>query len=69
MPPVVSFWPSTSEADVGGTAVEVGPSHQYGMMSPDMEVHMKQRGEIEFLHAKTSKPMGMHQCLLNIYGD
>ena len=29
MPPVLLSWPITSEADVGGSAVEVEPSHQY----------------------------------------
>ena len=28
-PPILSCWPMTSEADIGGTAVEVEPSHQY----------------------------------------
>ena len=29
MPPILLSWPSMSEADVGGMAVEVEPSHQY----------------------------------------
>ena len=31
MPPILFFWPTTSEADVGGMAVEVEPSHQYSI--------------------------------------
>ena len=27
--PILFCWPTTSEADVGGTAVEDEPSHQY----------------------------------------
>jgi len=30
-----------------------------------MEVHMKQRCLIEFLHAEKIAPTGIHQCLLN----
>ena len=29
MPPILLCWPTTSEADVGGTAIEAEPSHQY----------------------------------------
>ena len=29
MPPVFLYWPTTSEVDVGGMAVEFEPSHQY----------------------------------------
>ena len=29
--PVLLYWPTTSEADVGGTAVGVEPSHQYSV--------------------------------------
>jgi len=28
MPPILLCWPTTSEVDVGGKAVEVKPSHQ-----------------------------------------
>ena len=31
MPPIVFCWPITSEADFGGMAVEVEPSHQYSI--------------------------------------
>ena len=31
MPPILLCWPTTSEADVGGMAVEVEPSHQYSV--------------------------------------
>jgi len=30
-PPILSRWPTTSEADVGGMTVEVEPSHQYSI--------------------------------------
>jgi len=35
----------------------------------DMEVCMKQRCVIEFLHAEKIAPIDIHQCLLNVYGD
>jgi len=35
----------------------------------DMEVHMKQRGGTEFLHAEKIAPIDTHQCLLSIHGD
>ena len=31
MPPILLCWPTTSEADVGGMAVEVDPSRQYSV--------------------------------------
>ena len=31
MPPILLCWPMTLEADVGGVAVEAGPSHQYSV--------------------------------------
>ena len=31
MPRILLCWPTTSEVDVGGTAVEVEPSHQYSI--------------------------------------
>ena len=37
-------------------------------MASDMEVHMKQRCEIEFLHVENMAPIYIHQHLLNIYG-
>jgi len=33
VPTVVLCWPTISEADVGGIAVEVDPSHQYSVKS------------------------------------
>jgi len=38
-------------------------------MVSDIEVHMKQRHGIEFLHAEKTAPTDIHQCLLNVYGD
>jgi len=35
----------------------------------DMKGQMKQRGITEFLHVEKVAPTGIHQCLLNIYGD
>ena len=32
MPAILLYWPIVSEADVGGTAADVGPSHQYFIM-------------------------------------
>lgn len=32
MPPILSRWSVTSQADVGGMAVELEPSHQYSDM-------------------------------------
>ena len=32
MPPILFCWPTMSEADVGGEAVGVEPSHQYSTM-------------------------------------
>ena len=31
MPPILLCWPTVSEVDVGGTAVEVQPSHLYSV--------------------------------------
>ena len=31
MPPILLCWPTTSEANVGGIAVEAEPSHQYSV--------------------------------------
>ena len=38
-------------------------------MVSDMEVHVKQRCVIEFLHEKQIAPNDIHQCLLNADGD
>jgi len=42
---------------------------QSDKMVSDMEVHMKQRCVIEFLHAEKNAPNDIHQCVLNVYGD
>jgi len=49
MLPILLCWPTTSEADTGGTAAEVEPSHQYSThfvamkkVALDMEVPLKQ---------------------------
>ena len=38
-------------------------------MASDVEVHTEQRCVTEFLHADEIAPIGIHRCLLNIYGD
>ena len=69
--PVLLRWPTMSETDVGGMAVEVEPSHQYSItyccgcqvaadrqsdkMASNVEVCMKQRCGIEFLIPPWSK--------------
>ena len=68
MPPILLYWSTKSEVDVGGTAVEVEPSHQYLLsvfamwqmagewqsviMAFGMEVCMMQRCFTEFLHVE-----------------
>ena len=39
-----------------------------GILS-DLEVHVKQRGGIECLHAEKMAPTDIHQHLVNMYGD
>jgi len=38
-------------------------------MASDMEVRMKQRCVIEFLHAEKIAPSDIYRCLLNVCGD
>jgi len=38
-------------------------------MVSDIEVCMKQRCVIEFLHAEKIAPNDIHRCLLNVYGN
>jgi hypothetical protein len=42
---------------------------QSGRMASDMEVHIKQRCIIEFLHAEKNAPADNRRRSLNIYGD
>jgi len=42
---------------------------QSDKLASDMEVHMKQRCVIEFLHEKVIVPTDIRGCLLNICGD
>ena len=62
-------WPMISEEVVGGMAVEAEPSHQYSInvkqiageeqsdkMASDMEVQIKQKYVIEFLHVDKMVP-------------
>ena len=63
----------TSETDVSGMAVEVEPSHQYSIfcccvtaegqsdrMMSDIEVRLKQRCVIEFLHVEKMALTDIH---------
>jgi len=84
MHPILLCWPMMSEADIGGMAVEVEPSHQYSVkfccrvtndsrgqsnkMASDMEVQMNKRCIIEFLHVEKFAPNDIHRRLLNVYG-
>jgi len=85
IPPILWYWPATSEVDIGGTAVEVEPSantplcfaamwqaaaeRQSDRMVSDMEMWMKQRCVTESLHAEKMTPTDIHQHLLYFYGD
>ena len=42
---------------------------QSDKMTSDMEVRMKQRCVIEFLHAEKIAPKDIHRRLVNVYGD
>ena len=42
---------------------------QSDKMASDIEVHMKQRRVIEFLHVEKIALNDIHRCLLNVYGD
>ena len=42
---------------------------QSDRMVSDVQVNMKKRCGIEFLHLEKMAPVDIHQCLLNIYGD
>ena len=78
MPPLLLCWPTTSEAHVGGMAVEIEPSHQYSTtfcccdrwqqrgsltVMPDMEVCV-----VKFLREENIASIDIHQYLLNVYG-
>jgi len=78
MPPILLWWPVVSEADGGGMTVDVELSvsmwqmaaeGQSEKMTSDMEVWMKQRCAIEFLHEAKMAPTDIHWCLLNADGD
>ena len=42
---------------------------QSDRMASDMEVWMKQRCGIEFIHVEKMVPTDIHQHLLNVYGE
>ena len=72
MPHTLLWWPTMSEADGGGMAVEAELSDQYsiifcchrllqsGKMISDMEVQMKQRSITELLYAEKNAPTDIH---------
>ena len=76
MPPVLLCWSTASEVYIGGMAEEVESFHQYPVMFccsvtdgsrgqsdkmvSDMEVCMKQRCVIEFLHVEKMAPIDIH---------
>ena len=82
LPPTLLCWLITSEADIGGMAIEVELSFQNSFTSvavwqmvaegqsdktaSDMEVPMKKRCVIEFLHVEN---IDIHQHFLYCYWD
>ena len=42
---------------------------QSDRMASDLEVHLKQRDEVEFLCVEKMAPTDIHWCMLNIDGD
>ena len=82
---ILLCWPPMSEADAGGMAMEVEPSHQYSVTfccgvtdgsrgevwpnSVDTEVHVEQRYVTEFFHLEKITPTDIYPHLLNIYRD
>jgi len=47
----------------------MAPEGQSDKMLSDMEVHVKQRCVIEFIHAGKIAPTDIHWCFLSIYGN
>jgi len=47
----------------------MAPEGQCYRMASDMEVCVKQRYGIEFLHVEKIVSTDIHQCLLNVYED
>ena len=48
---------------------QMAAEEQSDRMVSDMEVWMKQRGAIEFLHVEKMAPIDSHLHLPNVYGD
>jgi len=81
--PILFCWPTTTEADIGDAAVDsvfppifhvvamwqMATEGQNGKTVSDMEVLMKQRCILEFLHMEKMAPTDIHEHLLNFYGD
>jgi len=65
MPPILLYWSTTSEADAGGMVVEpshqCSPQRQSDKMASDIEVQVKQKYVIEFLHVEKTAPIDIHQ--------
>ena len=77
--PILLYWPTVSEVDVGGMAVEVEPFCQHSIkfcchaddsrwqldkMESDRDVCMKKRYVIKFLHVEKMAPIDIHGHLL-----
>ena len=76
IPPILLCWPTTSEADGGGMAIEAEPSQQHPVhfvtvqqmaaegqldkMASGTGEHMKQRCVTEFLHAEKTALTDIH---------
>ena len=76
MPPVLLCRPAMSEADAGGTAVELEPAASISLrlvavrqmaaegqsdkMEPDMEMCMKSRSGTEFFHTENMALIDIH---------
>ena len=85
MPPILLFWLTTSEANIGDTGAEVEPSHQYPVIfcccvTDGSRGMIWQNGvwcgsvyEAKLCHwippCRKMAPTGIHRCLLNGYGD
>ena len=84
-PPILLCWPTTSEVNAGGMAVQVEPFQKYSFtfcchgtdgsrlqsdkVVYDKEVRLKQRCVTKFLHEEKMAFTDMHQYLLNVDRD
>ena len=58
MPPILLHWSKTSEADGGGMAEEVEPSHQYSINMLLLCNRWQQRGSLTKCHLTEKKVFG-----------